>query len=155
MRLAALADDREAFQRYYRKALDAARTHMDKTGPQEAEDYIARNWTSRHPLKSPFKTPTTPEELQRLLAAVGERGARDVQTFIDNYNRYAEFIGSRPYVGKQPRGTRNRRTLTLAELTGLPQKLAIFDNGNLPETAEKARKLLEIAPHKRPAKLSV
>ena len=121
MMLASIADDPAAFQKYYQKAVEAARKHMDHTGPGEAEDYVAKSWTSRHPLKGPFKTSPTPEQYQTLLGAIGNNGAEEVRTMVDNYNRYALSIGARPYNGKEPRSSRSRSTarVTMADLTGL------------------------------------
>ena len=101
MALAALADDQQAFAESYRRALEAARKHLGKTGPNEAESFIAQSWGSRHPLKGPFKTSPTPEDYARILSAVGEQGAGDIRAFVDNYNRFGGLIGARAFVGKE------------------------------------------------------
>ena len=122
MQHAALANDLDAFREAYRRAIRAAREHKDKTGPGEAEDHVARSWSSRHPLKSPFKTPPTRREYLKLLEAIGEEGARDVSTFVERYNEFSRRIGARPYEGKQGGGQGARLTsLSVSDITGLPQ----------------------------------
>ena len=100
MQLASLANDPQAFQDSYRDAIDAAKKHLGKTGPNEAEDYVTRRWTSGHPLKNRFKTSPTPEDYQKILSVVGERGSEDIQEMVNNYNRFGSMIGATPFVGK-------------------------------------------------------
>lgn len=121
MQLAAMGGDAGDFQAAYKEALDAARDHLDMTGPREAEEYIARSWNSRHPLKGPFKTPPTPDQLNRLLGAIGERGATDVTEMISAYNTFGQRIGARAYHGKESnRGrSRNKGVATMANITGI------------------------------------
>jgi hypothetical protein len=108
MQLASLANDPQAFQDSYRDAIDAAKKHLGKTGPNEAEDYITRSWTSRHPLKGGFKTSPTPEDYQNILSVVGERGSEDIQEMINNYNRFGSMIGATPFAGKVARGKKSQ-----------------------------------------------
>ena len=117
MQVSAQANDGEAFRRAYQRALEAARVHLDKTGPREAEDYVAQNWSSRHPLKTPFRSPPTPQEYQQLLQAVGETGARDIGEYVNQYNLYGQQIGAKPYVGKASR-SQSSTLLSMRNIAG-------------------------------------
>jgi len=96
MILAAMANDREEFREAYKKAIRAAR----KMGKDDPEDAVKRSFQGRHPLKSIFKTPPTPAELQKMYDVMGEGGAQDVQEAIRLYNAYGQVLGINPYHGK-------------------------------------------------------
>lgn len=117
MQVAAQANDAGVFQAAYKRAVEAAR-QLGKTGPREAEDYIAQNWNSRHPLKGPFRSPPTPGEYQQLLKAIGPSGASDVRLLVSQYNLFGSRIGAKAYLGKAQRGKSSSR-LTMRDVTGL------------------------------------
>lgn len=97
MILAAMANDRIAFREAYRDAVNAAR----KMGKDDPEDAVKTSYQSRHPLKSLFKTPPTPRELQEMFSVMGRRGSQDVNEAIRLYNAYGESLGITPYLGKK------------------------------------------------------
>jgi len=97
MQLAALAGDYAGFNDAKRQAITKAK----EAGHQDAADYVAKAFQSRHPLKTVFKTTPTANEYRKLLAAMPERGRKDVEQAVSLYNRFLERLGLSPYEGRQ------------------------------------------------------
>ena len=101
MTLAAMANDREAFRDAYRRAIRAAAA-MGKPDPTLA---VKQSFTTRHPLRSIFKTAPTEMEYGQLLNTMKSivpfsNGEKDVQDAIRLFNAYGESLGITPYMGK-------------------------------------------------------
>jgi len=105
MTIAAINDDREGFKRAYENALRVAMRTRGETRT-EAADYLKRNFQGRHPLRTVFRTPPSEAEYQKILATLNPAGRRAVEDAVRNYNKYAESLGIRPYLGRVPRGER-------------------------------------------------
>lgn len=103
MGIAAINDDKEGFKRSYENALRVAMRTREET-KTEAADYLKRSFQSRHPLRTVFRTPPSEDEYQNILGTLNPAGRRAVEDAVRNYNKYAQSLGIRPYLGRTPRG---------------------------------------------------
>lgn len=97
MIISAMANDAGAFAEAYRKAYDAAR----EMGKEDAEQYVKESFSSRHPLKTLFRTAPTTDDYARMLGLMSDRGRKDVQEAVTLFNQFGKSIGVNPYLGKQ------------------------------------------------------
>jgi hypothetical protein len=103
MGVAAMSDDAREFQEAYRNAVREAR----EMGEEAPEDYVKRQFSSGHPLRSTFKTPPTEAEINRLLGTLNGYGRETVRSAVQQYDRYGESLGIKPYTGRQEKSVKS------------------------------------------------
>jgi hypothetical protein len=104
MLLSALANDHEAFQVAYHKAIDAAQ--VEKGTRTAAMDYVQNAFAAYNPLKTVFKIEPTTVQYQKLVASLPEDGKIAVTGALSMFNSYAAQVlnsrgkGIQPNVGR-------------------------------------------------------
>jgi hypothetical protein len=96
MVLAALANDREAFQKAYIGAVKAAQEVPGVTDPAK---YVAQRFAGRNPLKTIFRTDPNMQEVRQLLNAMPEEGRAATTQAMSLINAYGVRLGIAPYTG--------------------------------------------------------
>lgn len=106
MALSAYSDDMAGFQAAYNRAIEAA-TESGKPDPAE---YVRRSYGASHPLRAAFVTPPSVAEYAQIISNLNPHGQQAVQEAVDNYNRFGERVGLKPYLGRekeQPKQTQS------------------------------------------------
>lgn len=100
MVLAAYIDNPVEFEQAYRQAIYETRIAR-KVDYVEAEKYVRRAYSSRHPLRSTFRAAVGERDYHNLLQAMPDDGREDVSYAISMFNRYGDRIGVKPYSGAE------------------------------------------------------
>ena len=100
MILAALADDGTRFQESYEEAVRVTMVYKD-ISQGEAQDKVQRSFSSRHPIKSVFRSPPTTKEYQQMLSVMNPNMRFSVEDGLASYAKWGETIGVKPYFGKR------------------------------------------------------
>lgn len=102
MQLAAYANDPADFRQAWRDAVRVAREE-EKDDP---EGSIRRAFEARHPLLSIYRVRPSTAEYQRILRALPDTGRQDVSEAVNLFNRYAQSIGLKGFIGSVERAPR-------------------------------------------------
>ena len=100
MVLSSYANDPVSFRAAYRDALKAA----EAMGKEDPEKSVKSSLTMYHPLRYIFRTPPLESEFNKILGAAGD-GRQAINESIQLFNKYAETIGVKPYMGKQAKSS--------------------------------------------------
>lgn len=96
---AALRDDPEAFQKAYRKAVEAAKGLPGQTDPRKR---VAERFADRHILRSAITGKNLSRgEVAAVLDRLPPEGRAAVEDAIRLHNRYGSALGVKPYVGTE------------------------------------------------------
>jgi hypothetical protein len=68
---------------------------------------VKRAFAAKNPLRSVFQVSPSESDYERLLIAMPEDGRAAVSSAVNNFNRYAESIGSKPFEGKREKRPTN------------------------------------------------
>lgn len=100
MVLSSYANDPTSFRTAYRDALKAA----EAMGKEDPEKSVKSSLTMYHPLRYIFRTPPLESEFNKILGAAGD-GRQAINESIQLFNKYAETIGVKPYMGKKAKSS--------------------------------------------------
>lgn len=99
MELSVYANDPTGFQSAYRDAVKKAA----ELGKEDPVDFVKRSFSTRHPLRSVFRTAPSSGDYSRLLLALPEGGRDDVGEAVDLFNRFGSALGIKEFEGKAPK----------------------------------------------------
>lgn len=99
MILSAMSNDGRQFRESYNLAVEQMMKFKD-VPRGEAEDRVGRSYAQRHPLKAVFKTTPTSGEYKAMLESMSPDLRQSVEVSLNNFNRWGETIGVKPYRGK-------------------------------------------------------
>jgi len=108
MILAALADDGERFKKSYDEAVQVTMKFKD-ISQGEAQDKVQRSFSSRHPIKSVFRSPPTTKEYQQMLAVMNPNMRFSVEDGLASFSKWGQTIGVKPYFGKRVKQTKQKK----------------------------------------------